>query len=154
MREIWIMSNRQPWVEALARGLIRTKTRSYAVWLPPIGAIVFLHASKALWQEWKGLEWAKNMDVPNLPRGGIYAVATVEKICDSHDMPERDWPYFYYYDSFYEEEECCAGDRAIVFRNVKRIPFIPCRGVQSPSRKLPPELEEEIKKFPEWIRKP
>ena len=59
MAEFWMMSNRQPWVEALLRGLITTKTRDHGVALPPVGATVFLHAGKKLWDGWQFLKWIR-----------------------------------------------------------------------------------------------
>lgn len=134
--ETWMISNRQPWVEAIVQGWITGKTRSIYVNLPPVGAIVYLHASKSLWSGWHGLWWVDkyHVDVPNLPRGGIVAVATVADIGWSEDLlrgQEKFWQ---------ADWGSCMDVRAILFEDVKPVGFIPCRGSLVPTRKLPPEL--------------
>lgn len=149
--EVWMMSNRQPWPYALVEGLIRTKTRSAMVALPPVGATVYLHASKALWVLWRELLWVQELalDATRLPRGGIVGVGRVAEVGFTREvMPMEDLWYFkgrspkrgYW---------SCADWKSIVFEDVRRLPFIPCRGAQTPTRKLPPELEAYLAK--EWL---
>jgi len=138
MTDVWMISNRQPWPEALLRGLISCKTRSVAVHLPPCGATVYLHASKALWRGWRDLWWVEKhgIDVPNLPRGGIVGVATLsENGLTRSIMQEKDAAYFYCGWNF------CGAEQTMYFTDVRRTPFIPCRGAQVPTRKLPAEVE-------------
>lgn len=144
--ETWMISNRQPWPEALVRGLITSKTRSAAVHLPPVGSRVYLHASKALWKFWRGLGWVEyyKIDVPNLPRGGIVAVATLARVGPtSTTMPAADHRFFDVYEV--GGGWCCAGEVTMVFKDVKPLTFIPCRGAQVPTRKLPEELLNALK---------
>ena len=141
--EIWMMSNRQPWPEALLRGLITCKTRSLAVNLPPVGATVYLHASKALWVGWQNLRWVNTfgIDMAALDRGGVVGVATVAAAGLTDDiMPQREMVFFDVYEgrgSYWN----CADGASIQFKDIQRLPFIPCRGAQVPTRKLPPELQ-------------
>jgi len=140
--ETWMISNRQPWPEALLQGWITCKTRSEAVYLPPVGAIVFLHASKALWQGWKNLPWTKNVTVQGLDRGGVVGVAKLKATGHTNLlMPTKEMDFF-----MVTEPDgyvwCCADFATMVFEDVKRLPFIPCRGAQVPTRKLPKELED------------
>jgi len=138
-RNIWMISNRQPWVEALVRGYITSKTRSAAVYLPKSGDTVFLHASKALWACYKDLPWTKDIDVKNLPRGGVVAVAKVKGVVDRDFMPKSDRPYFMVRESDGYEWNC-ADHRVVIFEDIKPIEFLPCRGAQVPVKKLPQEL--------------
>lgn len=86
MKTIYQTTNQQPWVEALAAGLITAKTRIAEPHVP-VGATVFLHASKSrLWKDWPGLEWTKDMDMKKLDRGTIVAVATVEAVGPSDQI--------------------------------------------------------------------
>lgn len=141
MGEIWMMSNRQPWVEALLRGWITSKTRSPFVHLPPVGATVYLHASKTPWGYWKELAWVRRaeIDVRQLPRGGVAGCARVIAIGPtSTTMPENDREYFRVGDDW--GSWSCADYMTIVFEDIVRLPFLPCRGALVPTRKLPPEL--------------
>lgn len=134
----WLMSNRQPWVEALIRGLIRSKTRSMSVHLPPVGATVWLHASKMLWSGYDALPWVRqhNIDVPRLPRGGVVAVATVAAVGRTRDvMPPEDRELFRL--GAHPDARSCAGPQTIVFDNVRRVEFVECRGAQTPTCNLP-----------------
>jgi hypothetical protein len=134
----WMMSNRQPWPWALVNGLIRTKTRSVYVSLPPIGATVYLHASKALWFAWRDLSWVQDfrLDVPRLDRGGIVGVATVSITGPTWDvMPGRDMLYFEMNNGM--RTWSCADERSIVFKNIRAVEFFPCPGAQVPTRRLP-----------------
>lgn len=159
MSEVWMISNRQPWVEALLCGLISCKTRSAGVHLPPCRALVYLHASKALWRGWRNLWWveAHGIDVPELPRGGVVGVATlIAKGPTEVMMSVEDAEYFSFepwddcdrrrlfyglsMSSIVAAWGCCAGEQTMRFENVRRTPFIACRGAQVPTRKLPPEL--------------
>jgi len=154
MSDVWMMSNRQPWTYLLVSGLITCKTRSLGVSLPPVGATVYLHASKALWQYWRLLAWVHEygLDVKALPRGGVVAVATVAATGLTKDiMPECEQRFFdvmadedgrYRYAPW--EPWNCADTRTIQFRNVEPLPFIACRGALVPTRKLPPELQAYI----------
>ncbi len=144
MSEIWTISNRQPWVEALAAGIITSKTRSASVNLPPVGATVYLHASKALWRYWRDLWWLDEfrIDMETLPRGGVVAVARVAaKGLTETVMPPSDREYF---DLGWVGGNC-ADVQTIVFEDIKRIKFIPCRGSLVPTRKLPAELSRYIR---------
>lgn len=156
MSDTWMMSNRQPWVEALLRGIIRSKTRSLKVTLPPVGSGVFLHASQAMWKYWYGLQGVFDgfaatdppiyppADILALPRGGVVGFAIVEAVGPTMEtMPAEDRHCFIVNDYILGEGHIqwdCADSQTIVFRNVVRLPFIPCRGAQVPTRKLPPEL--------------
>lgn len=95
MSEIWQTTNQQPWVTALADGRIKVKTRNVESSLP-VGATVFLHASKSsVWKDWRGLKWARKLDVPKLPRGVIVAVATVKAVGHSDAvLTSRERPYW------------------------------------------------------------
>ena len=152
-KKIWMMSNRQPWVEALLCGLIRIKSRSLNVALPPPGSIVFLHASKALWSDYRFLPWADKMNVQHLQKGGICGVARCIEVAPIWDLKynyDNDSPLF----DLYRDGEywtCCLDDQIIVFDHIRRLPFIPCRGVITPTTKLPKELMAELKKYPEWL---
>jgi hypothetical protein len=141
--EMWMISNRQPWVYALTHGLIRSKTRSDAVWLPPEGATVFLHASKAMWQPWRWLWWACNLKPRELQRGGICAVATLERVGPTDEiMPEQDKRYFRIPAGVEPGYYSVANSQTMLFANIHNIDFIPCRGAQVPTRKLPREVTE------------
>ncbi len=140
--EIWMISNRQPWVEALLRGIITSKTRSLAVTLPPVGAQVYLHASKALWRDWRDLWWLDKfgIDMAAIQRGGVCGVAIVAaKGLTTDVMPRKDQPYFEMRGQF--QPWSCTDRQTIVFKDIYRLPFIPCRGSLVPTRKLPPELK-------------
>jgi len=172
MREIWMMSNRQPWVEALLRGIIRRKSRSINVALPPVGSVVFFHASKTLWKGWEGLYLTNKIkDIKNLPRGGVCGVGqcifTGLKDSDEYEalalplnktiLPDEEYFMFDVYEWNPTKEEwqflySCLDDQIIVFDKIQRIPFISCRDSQVPTKKLPPELTKAIKKHPEWIK--
>jgi len=142
---IWIMSNRQPWTEAVINGLISSKTR-HAIWIQP-GDLVFLHASVALWNSWRYLDWAKHLDVKNMPRGVVYGLAHAAAIGDTFlTMPEADRSKFVVRD--YWRERFCGMETTIVFENVVRLPEIKVRGLQQPSKKLPPELVAAIANNP------
>ena len=152
----WIMSNRQPWTEMVVKGHIRTKTRNATSIAS--GDIVFLHASKALWQGWQNLAFFADMpmgeewDVKKLPRGGVYGVGLVERVgITPHTMPPEDYEKFTMYDTDdfddYQSPELdwnCAMYMSIVFSKVIELPFVACRGVQQPARKLPEELQKAI----------
>jgi hypothetical protein len=140
--DVWMISNRQPWVELLARGLIRSKTRSVMVTLPPVGATVYLHASKALWSGWRNLVWLEKRPilVTALPRGGVVARAHLVAVGPTKFMmPAADRAYFEVRDDPFGIYSC-ADEMTMVFDDVVRLPFIPCRGSLVPTRKLPPEL--------------
>jgi hypothetical protein len=128
-------------------GLISCKTRSGAVTLPPVGSLVFLHASKALWSGWKDLWWTADIDVRCLPRGGVVGVARVLEVGAPARtvVPEADQRYFRIYDG------TCMDWQAIRFGAVERIPFIPCRGSLAPTRKLPPEVAAYVGEHPELL---
>lgn len=134
------MSNRQPWVYALLSGWITCKTRSPAVYLPPVGARVFLHASQALWRDWADLRWTYDLNVSQLPRGGVCGIATVAEVGPTRSvMPDHERKFFLVQSP---RSGCwnCADAVTIRFVNIRSIPFIACRGVQAPTRKLPIEL--------------
>lgn len=137
MPEVWMMSFRQPWIEALLQGWITHKTRSKAVNLPPAGAIVFLHASKALWSGWRDLWWAEQLDVPSLPRGGVLAVARLIDTGLSDEMiPPRERQYF----KVGSRRRDCADVQCLWFGPPVQLRFYPCRGVLVPTRKVPAPL--------------
>jgi len=143
-QESWMLSNRQPWVEGLLRGYFHCKTRSLNVNLPPEGATVFLHASKALWRGWKELPWIAEygIDPRRLDRGGVCGVAQLIRVGPTPDiMPRADRRFFQVVPPKHPEFTWnCADDMAMYFDGIKRIPFIPCRGAMVPTRKLPTEL--------------
>lgn len=144
--EQWMMSNQQPWVEALLRGFITTKTRSPRVHLPPVGARVFLHASTTLWPGRCSLSWVHrySIDVPKLPRGVVVGVADVIAVGPSKTvMPEDERWYFATCDG----RSSCAGPVSIRFSNVRKLPPIECRGTQQPTRKLPIQLQNWLDAF-------
>lgn len=133
--ETWMISNRQPWVYALVNGLITSKTRSRNVSLPPVGATVLLHASKALWVGWRRLFWTALLDVKGMNRGGIVAVAKlVDKGLTPEVMPAADYLYFELDGLSWRS---CAGPATMVFADLRPLEFIPCRGFQVPTRKIP-----------------
>lgn len=98
MSNIWQTTNQQPWVSALADGLITIKTRIAQPHVP-VGATVFLHASKSdVWPHWRGLAWIDglDLDVRKLPRGVILAVATVKSVGLTADlMKDRERKFWY-----------------------------------------------------------
>jgi len=147
--EIWMISNRQPWPEVLALGLITSKTRSFAVNLPPVGATVFLHASIVLWRDWKSLWWVKKhgIDMASIQRGGIVAVATVKANGRTSEVMPREDKKFFECEDFSGTWDC-ADEQTIVFENVQPIPFIRCKGSLVPTRKLPAELAAWLRKNP------
>lgn len=133
--ETWMISNRQPWVYALVNGLITSKTRSVHVSLPPVGSTVLLHASKALWQGWQRLSWTATLDVKAMDRGGIVAVAKlVNKGLSPMVMPAVDYPYFVLDGISWLS---CAAPVTMVFDEIRPLQFIPCRGAQVPTRRIP-----------------
>lgn len=145
--EQWMISNRQPWVYALTQGWITSKTRSPNVYLPPVGATVFLHASKAIWSDWRCLPWCQDIDVNELPRGGIVAMATLaETGATNAVMPVNDHEFFecQWSDIQNDYRWNCAQEVTMRFENIASIPFIACRGVRVPTRKLPIPLVEWI----------
>jgi len=137
--ETWMISNRQPWPWALINGLISTKTRSPAVHLPPVGATVYLHASKALWRGWRNLWWIQELrlNVTGLRRGGVVGVATVKAVGPTMAvMPARDLEYFQV-ELGDGKTWSCADQQSIVFQDIRALTFFPCRGAQVPTRRLP-----------------
>lgn len=141
--EIWIMSNQQPWVEALLKGFMRTKTRKMTVTLPPADSLVFLHASKTLWPDWNMLSWRNEIDLKNIRKGGVCGMGLVEKVGSTKEvMPKEDRKYFDLKLSW----GSCAGPQSILFKKVKEIPFIPCKGSRVPARVLPQPVKDFMKK--------
>ena len=157
MREIWMMSNRQPWTEGLIRGTVKVKSRSLNVSLTTVGSIVFLHASQALWVDWKYLPWVKNMDVKNLPRGGVYGMGycVMTGLVWEDEIHKIMFDELYYEPfELYDEGEywtSCLDEQVIIFDRIQKIPFIPCKGSQTPTKKLPKELKEAIEQNPKWV---
>jgi hypothetical protein len=136
--QIWMISNRQPWPYALTEGLITSKTRSAAVHLPPVCSTVLLHASKTLWRGWRNLWWVLGVDVRALPRGGVVAVANLAvKGPTGIAMPPDDRKYFDVEADTVGGRWSCAGPMTMVFSNIRPVAFIPCRGAQVPTRKIP-----------------
>jgi hypothetical protein len=144
---LWLISNRQPWVEALMRGWISCKTRSIFVNLPPVNSIVFLHASKALWSGWQDLYWTEGLDVKNLPRGGVIGVTRVVAVGLTRDILTRVEGLWWQL----RAGRNCADEQTIRVAKPVAIPFFPCRGSLVPTRKLPiglweaPGVQEAIK---------
>ena len=102
------------------------------------GAIVFLHASKALWSGWRDLWWAEDIDVPRLPRGGVIGVARLQSTGGSDEMiPPRERTYFKV-GPFPGRD--CADVQCLWFGPPRRLKFYPCRGTLVPTRKVPPVL--------------
>ena len=142
--EVWSMSNRQPWVEAVVRGYIHAKTRS-DIFIPK-GAIVFLHASKSLWSGWRELEWTSRLDMKTIPRGVVYAVARAKDIGDTgRVMPEGDREYFRMSSGQY-----VANWMSILFEDVIELPPVACNGTEQPTRKLKDPLKEAILNYPAY----
>lgn len=143
-RPVWFMSNRQAWVQAVMDGLIHAKTRSQL--FIPEGAIVILHASTALWNGYKNLEWTAQYDVPKLPRGVICGAAIAERVgLSEFVMEERDYPYFTGKDgSWY------AAPYSVRFSHVTPLPMVKCDGRQNPVKKMPQEFWEALKTIPAY----
>jgi len=146
---LWLMSNSQPWSEALLRGYIRTKTRSWHVHLPKPGDWVLLHSPKKAWPDWFMLPWMidkkLNIDITKLPKGGIVGIAKTEIVGPTNQiMPEEDKKYFQYGHGP-EMSTSCAKPQSICFTDIKRLPFFPCKGSQVPTKKISAEIREYVK---------
>jgi hypothetical protein len=133
MREVWQTTNQQPWVEALAAGVITAKTRS-SFPRAPIGATVLLHASKArLWPDWKGLGYLlkrlpeKNPD--KWDRGVISAIAVVEAVGWSDKiLKESEYKFWDVYNTYNS-----VGYYTVRFKNIVRLTKpVATRGFQAP----------------------
>lgn len=139
--QVWMMSNRQPWTEAVISGIISSKTRDN-LWIKT-GDLVFLHASLSLWSGWDRLSWTKGMDVKSLPRGVVYGLAHVMQVGDTRlIMPKADRVNFVVRD--FGTERFCGMSMTVLFDHVVKLPQITVRGLQQPSKKLPKELLDGI----------
>lgn len=152
-KEIWQTTNLQPWIEALASNLISIKTRtSFPV--VPIGAIVFLHASKSkVWPYWSGLSWAAKLDPKNWDRGKIVAIAEVENVGLSNKIFKNTEK------KFWEVEDDCAyiwssiAEWAIRFKNIHRLKIpVETRGFQAPFVRAKQETIEKVLKLNSYLK--
>lgn len=153
--EIWQTTNQQPWVEALASGLITAKTRtSYPT--VPIGAKVLLHASKSrLWKYYKGLTWTKDMDPKKWDRGTVVAVAEVAGVGPSDRMLTRDeeafWDVYYTDSNGFTVNYNSVADWTVRFKNIKRLKKpVQAKGFLAPfARAKEDTIKEVIKQNPD-----
>jgi hypothetical protein len=153
--EIWQTTNQQPWVEALASGLITAKTRtSYPV--VPIGAKVLLHASKSrLWPHHRGLSWTLGMDPKKWDRGNIVAVAEVVNVGPSNRVLTRNeqmfWDVFYIDSGGAVVKYNSVAEWTVRFKNIKRLKNpVPAKGFLAPfARAKEDTIKEVIKQNPE-----
>ena len=144
--DIYMMSNRQPWVFALTEGLISCKTRNAGISLPKAGSTVFLHASKAMWSGWKNLCWVQhgNISSKDMVRGAVVGLATVLQVGKTKDiMPFQERLYF---DVIGRHSTIwnCAAEQTIRFGKITLIDPIYCNGALRPVRKLPHELQDFV----------
>lgn len=143
---IWQTTNQQPWVSALADGLITAKTRRSKPSVP-VGATVLLHASKNLWPDCDGLVWAQDTldDFRDLPRGAVLAVATVEAVGRTENILRPDeyvwWDVVFSVTRSYNS----AAEWTVRFKDiVPLVSPIPARGFQPPFYRAKKETIDKI----------
>ncbi len=130
---VWITTNHQPWVEALAAGLITAKTRTSRPVVKP-GAVVLLHASKSrLWRFWDGLTWTKDLDSKAWERGAVVAIARVANVGPSEEiLTEKEYKFWDVYQNgkfFYNS----VAEFSVRFKDIVRLKNpVYCRGFQAP----------------------
>ena len=144
--DIWVMSNRQPWVHGICNGILSCKTRKASVVLPPVGATVFLHCSKLMWRGWQNLKWVKEAGLKqkDMAMGGVVGFATVADRGPSVLVVPSGERRFFVVDGPNRNEWDCCGPNAIRLKNVVRTYFVPCPGAQTPTRRLPPAIAEFV----------
>ena len=135
--EIWQTTNLQPWVEAIACGLITCKTRTSRPTVP-VGAVVFLHSSKSrLWPWWKHLSWTKDLNPKTWERGKIVAIARVENVGRSVDVMTKKESHFWDVrmdsDPMTFTEWNCVADYTVRFKDIVRLKIpVAVQGFQAP----------------------
>lgn len=151
--EVWMTTNQQPWVEALAAGVITAKTRTSKP-VVPVGSTVLLHASKSrLWPQWKSLH---NL-LPLLPekdpekwgRGVIAAIGIVEAVGPSEEILTKKeakmWDVREVFGEGTWSQWNSVADYTVRFRDVKRLEFpVPTRGFQAPFARAWPGLIDNV----------
>ena len=132
MSDIWQTTNSQPWVEALACGLISVKTRTSKP-VVPVGATVLLHTSKSkLWKHWAGLSWIDQVGIRNLLRGFVVAVATIEAVGPTKEIfKNSEYKFWDVYE--HDGKWNSAAEWAVRFKDIQRLPnIIAVQGFQAP----------------------
>ena len=157
MKEIWQTTNQQPWVNALADGIISIKTRTTAP-IVPLGAVVLLHSSKtSFWPHWKGLKWAKDLDVLSMPRGVVQAIAIVDKVDLTQELMTKKEYKFWNVDYVDRQGNHIRYDSsaefAVRFKNIiklKKPVFV--KGFQSPFARAKKKTIEEVTRLNPSLR--
>lgn len=150
-KEIWQTTNQQPWVEALACGLITVKTRVMQP-VVPIGATVFLHASKSrLWRFWRNLNWTTRMDPNSWDRGKIVAVAEVEDVGPSKEiLKNKEWKFW---NVSGQNPWNSAAGWSIRFKNIHRLKTpVEAKGFQAPFARAKKETIEKVLELNNYLK--
>lgn len=153
MNDIYQTTNNQPWVEALAAGLIDAKTRTSKPHVKP-GTTVFLHSSKTkLWKDWKGLKWISKLSraPEDLEKGMIVAIATVKEVgLTEQIMSKKDkkfWDVHVKYPTGSYGYNSCA-EWTVRFSNIKRLKVpVAVKGMLAPYAKAKPQTIALVKKL-------
>lgn len=113
VKDMKTLTVRPPWSTIIALGL---KTIENREWQTSYRGPILIHAGKT-YDEYaahyinRQLGWSSR-NWPQIERGGIVAVATLAAI-----VTDIDDPWF-------------EGTYGWVFKNIRRLPFVPCRGYQ------------------------
>lgn len=153
MQEVWQTTNQQPWVEALAAGVITLKTRTSSPRVP-VGATVLLHASKArLWPGYKGLttliEKLPEKRAEKWPRGVVSAIGIVKEVGWTMDLVDLKRE-INFWDVDEADGDCWSSIASfgIRFQKVKRLKVpIAVRGFQAPFCRAPQTTIDAILRF-------
>lgn len=146
--EIWQTTNQQPWVEALASGLIAVKTRT-SVPVVPVGATVLLHASKSrVWPWFKQLKWTKNMDSKKWERGQIVAVAEVADVGPSQNvMTIKETEFWNVYNPDGTLWYNSVAEWSVRFKNIRRLKCpVDAKGMLAPFARAKEATVKEVEK--------
>ena len=137
---IWQTTNQEPWVESVLSGRTKVKTRRSKP-VVPVGAIVFLHASKSMWPGWREIIWTNEIDKEDLHLGFIVGIAVVSAVGRSRDIfLQNEWKAF---DMKYGGN--CAAEWCVRFNHVSRLDIpVPTRGFQSPFCRAKLETVEAV----------
>jgi hypothetical protein len=129
MREIRCLSIRQPWAWLIAQGYKDVENRG---WPTRYRGLVAIHAARQLHEDYATgcrFPMPATIAVPSadaIERGGIVAVA---ELVDC--VTESDSPWF-------------CGPYGFVLREVRRVPFLPVRGLPGLFA-LPPDVEARLR---------
>lgn len=146
--EIWQTTNQQPWVEALASGLITVKTRTSEP-VVPVGATVLLHASKSrVWPWFKQLKWTKGMDPKKWARGQVVAVAEVAAVGPAESvMTNKEAEFWNVYNPDGTLWYNSVADWAVRFKNIRRLKHpVEVKGMLAPFARAKDDTVKEIEK--------